>query len=235
MNPAIHQTRRNRILTRLRQADVSAMDEPAHPKVVTDDTLGYQPNYWQELEKNLVAAHAQVITAGPRHWRQHLAEVCQIKGIKHLMQPGLPPLPGADRHAPAPGAWMEPWNGGPELSTFDREIEHFKDSLFNEVDAGLTIAESAIADTGTLVIRSSAWQPRTLSLVPPIHICLLDARCLYPNLATAMHIEGWASNMPSNLIFVSGPSKTADIQQTLAYGAHGPKQLIVILVAGEIR
>lgn len=235
MNLATNLTRRNRILSRLRKAEVSPLSEPELMHVVTDDTLGYQPTYWQDLEKNLVAAHAQVITAGPRHWRQHVAEICQIKGIKHLLLPGMPPLAGGDRQMPAPTTWMQAWQGGPELSTFDREIEHFKDSLFNEVDAGLTIAESAIADTGTLVIRSSAWQPRTLSLVPPIHICLLDARCLYPNLATAMHIEGWASNMPSNLIFVSGPSKTADIQQTLAYGAHGPKQLIVILVAGEIR
>jgi L-lactate dehydrogenase complex protein LldG len=40
--------------------------------------------------------------------------------------------------------------------------------------------------------------------------------------------------MPSNLIFVSGPSKTADIQQTLAYGAHGPKRLIVVLVEKDL-
>jgi L-lactate dehydrogenase complex protein LldG len=44
--------------------------------------------------------------------------------------------------------------------------------------------------------------------------------------------EEYNKQMPSNLIFISGPSKTADIQQTLAYGAHGPRELIVILTEG---
>jgi L-lactate dehydrogenase complex protein LldG len=226
---------RNHILDRLRAADVAPLNAPVLPQGVAVDDYGYHPEYWENLEKNLVAAHAEVIQAGPRHWRQHVAEVCQIKGIQRLLMPGQPPLPGAERQLPGPATWMTPWENGPELTVFDSPIENFKDVLFDDIDAGLTIAECAIADTGTLVLRSTPWQPRTLSLVPPIHICLLDARCLYPDLTSAMHIEGWQRDMPSNLIFVSGPSKTADIQQTLAYGAHGPKELIVILVAGEIR
>ena len=71
--------------------------------------------------------------------------------------------------------------------------------------------------------------PRTLSLVPPIHICLLDARRLYPSLQAALAAARWHEAMPSNLIFISGPSKTADIQQTMAYGAHGPRELVVLL------
>ena len=48
-----------------------------------------------------------------------------------------------------------------------------------------------------------------------------------------MHAERWSDGLPTNVILVSSPSKTADIQQTLAYGAHGPKQLIVLLVEDE--
>ena len=226
---------RNHILDRLRNAKVEPLHSPTIPVSTPVDDYGFHPEYLESFEQSLIAAHAEVIPAGPRHWRQHIAEVCQIKGIKRLLMSGQPPLPGAERHLPAPTSWMTAWDNGPELTTFDRPIEDFKDTLFNEIDAGLTIAECAIADTGTLVIRSSSWQPRTLSLVPPIHICLLDARCMYPDLLTAMTVEGWQHDMPSNLLFISGPSKTADIQQTLAYGAHGPKELIVIMVAGEIR
>jgi L-lactate dehydrogenase complex protein LldG len=45
--------------------------------------------------------------------------------------------------------------------------------------------------------------------------------------------EGWSNGMPTNALLISGPSKTADIQQTLAYGAHGPRELVVLLRHGK--
>ena len=69
-----------------------------------------------------------------------------------------------------------------------------------------------------------------MSLVPPIHIAVLEASGLYSTFHEAMHEQNWASGMPTNALLVSGPSKTADIEQTLAYGVHGPKELIVLVV-----
>ena len=106
-------------------------------------------------------------------------------------------------------------------------------ALFEEVDAGLTLSHAAIAETGTLVLMSSAQAPRLLSLVPPIHIVIVDASHVYDTLFDLIRQESWAQGLPTNVILVSGPSKTADIQQTLAYGAHGPKQLVVMLVEGH--
>jgi len=57
----------------------------------------------------------------------------------------------------------------------------------------------------------------------------LDANRLYENFAELMSAEDW-SEMPTNLLLISGPSKTADIEQTLAYGIHGPKRLITLIV-----
>lgn len=115
------------------------------------------------------------------------------------------------------------------LRYFEQPIDHWKAELFNDIDVGITRASCAVAETGTLALLSSPQSPRTLSLVPPINICIVDAARLYRSLPEALAKEGWASAMPTNLIFISGPSKTADIQQTLAYGAHGPKDLIVIV------
>lgn len=103
-------------------------------------------------------------------------------------------------------------------------------ALFDEVAAGVTLSRAAIAETGTVVLWSSPRSPRLLSLVPPIHIVVVDAHKVYDTLFELMHEEHWADGLPTNVILVSSPSKTADIQQTLAYGAHGPKQLIVMLV-----
>jgi L-lactate dehydrogenase complex protein LldG len=69
-----------------------------------------------------------------------------------------------------------------------------------------------------------------LSLVPPVHIVVVDAHQVVGTLFDLMQQQGWSEGMPTNVVLVSSPSKTADIQQTLAYGAHGPKQLVVMLV-----
>ena len=103
-------------------------------------------------------------------------------------------------------------------------------ALFDTVDAGLTLTHGGIAETGTLVLWSGEQSPRLLSLVPPIHIAILHASRVVESLMDMMVREDWSAGLPTNVILISSPSKTADIQQTLAYGAHGPKQLVVVLV-----
>lgn len=68
-----------------------------------------------------------------------------------------------------------------------------------------------------------------MSLVPPVHFALLEADQIVDNPVGVDGKEHWAQSMPTNALLISGPSKTADIQQTLAYGAHGPKELVVLL------
>ena len=75
-----------------------------------------------------------------------------------------------------------------------------------------------------------AHAPRLMSLVPPVHIALLDAQSLHESFAAMIEDEHWAAGLPSNALLISGPSKTADIEQTLAYGIHGPRQLITLIL-----
>jgi len=120
--------------------------------------------------------------------------------------------------------------GAPALVPYDRPIEELKATLFDDVDAGFTMVRSAIADTGTLVLWPSPEEPRLLSLVPPIHVALLSAATIRDTLLSVLRDQGWAKGLPPNVVLVSGPSKTADIEQTLAYGVHGPKRLVVVVV-----
>ena len=115
-----------------------------------------------------------------------------------------------------------------QLLAYDRPIEEWKRELFDDVPASLTGTLAGIAATGTLVVQPSPAEPRLMSLVPPLHIALLNASQIYDNLYQAQ--QHWPKPMPSNLLLISGPSKTADIEQVLAYGAHGPKDLIVLIV-----
>jgi L-lactate dehydrogenase complex protein LldG len=120
--------------------------------------------------------------------------------------------------------------GAPRVLSYDKAIEGLKATLFDDTDAGFTSVRSAIADTGSLVLWPSPEEPRLLSLVPPLHVALLSAATIGDTLLSVMRAEGWAKRLPPNALLISGPSKTADIEQTLAYGVHGPKRLVVAVV-----
>ncbi|MDO6763061.1 lactate utilization protein C [Agarivorans sp. 1_MG-2023] len=120
-----------------------------------------------------------------------------------------------------------------KLSVFEQNFEQHKSDLFNNTSVSLTGCDAGIADTGTLVLKPSAEEPRSLSLLAPCHVAVIKASQIVDNFALLMAQQQWHHGLPSNVVLISGPSKTADIQQTLAYGAHGPSELIVIVIEGE--
>lgn len=95
-----------------------------------------------------------------------------------------------------------------------------------DADVGISSAGAALAETGTLVVSSGPRRSRLATLMPPVHIALLPTHRLTTDLFTWV---GGQPDFPANLVLISGPSKTADIEQTLAIGVHGPKRFIVIL------
>jgi len=101
-----------------------------------------------------------------------------------------------------------------------------------ETGIGITQADYAIADTGTLVLVSGAEQHRLLSLVPPVHVCLLDPRRIVPTLGALLPrlLQRFASgDTPQAVTMITGPSRTADIEHTLTMGVHGPIAVHVLI------
>ena len=100
---------------------------------------------------------------------------------------------------------------------------------------GLTGADAAFADTGTLALTAGPGRPRLASLSVRTHVALLDPRCLYPSWAAWLAAEGSGVAQrlagASNLTLITGPSRTGDIEMTLTVGVHGPGELIVVLVS----
>jgi L-lactate dehydrogenase complex protein LldG len=117
-----------------------------------------------------------------------------------------------------------------EVTRYAQPIEAWKDQLFNQIDFAVSATLAGLAESGSLVLWPSPDEPRLMSLVPPLHIALLDADRLFENFAQLIEKEAWARGMPTNALLISGPSKTADIEQTLAYGIHGPKALITLIL-----
>ncbi|MBB6250709.1 LutC/YkgG family protein [Nitrospirillum iridis] len=173
------------------------------------------------------ASHAEIHDVTAADWPARLATILGNRGVRSLMV-----APGTARgdalmRAAADGVPLPP------LVAYDRAVEELKDALVHQVDAGLTGTLGGIAETGTLILWPTAQEPRLLSLLPPLHIAVLEEDTLHDTLAAAVRDGGWAAGMPTNALLISGPSKTSDIEQTLAYGVHGPKELIILLVKKE--
>ena len=91
---------------------------------------------------------------------------------------------------------------------------------------GITSAQFGIAETGTLVIDSDKEFNRLASLIPPIHICILEASKICHNLGEVL--GALEKDLSKSITFITGQSRTSDIELTLALGVHGPKELFLL-------
>jgi L-lactate dehydrogenase complex protein LldG len=99
---------------------------------------------------------------------------------------------------------------------------------------GITGAYCAIAETGTLVTLSGRDTPPSVSLLPETHIAVVNAARVVPNMEAAWQlIRTEHKALPRAVNFISGPSRTADIEQTVTLGAHGPYRVHIVVVAVE--
>src|ERR1035437_525126 len=95
-------------------------------------------------------------------------------------------------------------------------------------EVGITCAQWSIAETGTLVLDSAKEFNRLTSLVPERHICILEADKIRGTMSEILSIVG--ERLSPTVTFITGPSRTSDIELTLAIGVHGPAELYVIVV-----
>jgi L-lactate dehydrogenase complex protein LldG len=104
-----------------------------------------------------------------------------------------------------------------------------------DCDLGITSAQGAVAETGTLVLESEAERHRLVSLVPPIHVAIIEASQIRDTLGEVLQSIGGLGKdeMSRTVTFTTGPSRTSDIELTLAIGVHGPGELYVIVIQGD--
>lgn len=99
-------------------------------------------------------------------------------------------------------------------------------------DLGVTGAVCGIALTGTIVVDSSRAGGRLASLLPPLHLALLPIDAMVADAGEVLRALP-ARRLPSNLVFVTGPSKSADTELVLTVGVHGPRKVVVALLLHE--
>ncbi len=99
-------------------------------------------------------------------------------------------------------------------------------------DAGITECDALIAQTGSVLVTCRSAGGRALSVLPPHHVVIARREQLVADLPTAFELlqQKYAANYPSMISFITGPSRTGDIERILVLGAHGPKKLTILCV-----
>lgn len=97
-------------------------------------------------------------------------------------------------------------------------------------DAGITVCDALVAQTGTIVLTSRSGGGRALSVLPPHHVVLANTGQMVRDLPAAFELlkKSYGENFPSMMTLITGPSRTGDIERILVLGAHGPKKLTVL-------
>ena len=135
-------------------------------------------------------------------------------------------LPQRLRAAPDPVLEALPWDSQPLLN-----VAHGVAEAGDEVS--LAGAFAAVAETGTLMLLSGERGPTTLNFLPDTHIVMLKASQIvgpYEDAWDRVRAAYGTGKLPRTVNFITGPSRTADIEQTIQLGAHGPRRLHIVLV-----
>jgi L-lactate dehydrogenase complex protein LldG len=120
---------------------------------------------------------------------------------------------------------------GPAAERVDLAASFDKHALA-ACDAGVTACEAVVAQTGSILVSSGSCGGRALSILPHVHVVVATVSQVVGTLADAFDLvrERHAGRLPSMLSFITGPSRTGDIERILVLGAHGPKELFLLLV-----
>jgi L-lactate dehydrogenase complex protein LldG len=225
---------RSRILASIRKSLASARHLPTAPSVTLlpvpsiPDHLSLVDQFADELQKlsgHFIAERAEQVPARVTQLlRERRAETALAWQAEHLPVPGL-----LDELRQAGLTILEGEIPPDEPARSQRLAE------MEKVTVGITGVDAALADTGTLALRSGPGRPRLASLSVRTHIALFTPQQLYPSWAawwaTQPDLADWVS-AASSLTLVSGPSRTADIEMTLTVGVHGPGEVVAVLVQG---
>ncbi len=154
-----------------------------------------------------------------------LGEICDRENLKHIMA-------SEDNFIKAVNLpdWCE--EKGIEIS-FPLQCENreaYKNCVFNSADVGITGANFAVAESGTLAIVHDSTNARLLSLAPILHIAVLPVEKVVPVYENVIEAACEDGDVPSHVTFITGPSMTGDIRGHMFKGMHGPRRLMVILV-----
>lgn len=159
--------------------------------------------------------------ASPEEVREYVVTLAREKGAKLLVRWDVEELDrlGVDDPLKQAGVEVAVW----------RDLEDFREAAAG-ADIGLSTAECAIAETGSLVLTSGPGRGRSVTLLPPTYVAVIAVDQILSTVPEAIEKYAGDGGVPANVCFHTGPSRSGDIEMTLVTGMHGPGDVRVILV-----
>jgi L-lactate dehydrogenase complex protein LldG len=121
-------------------------------------------------------------------------------------------------------------SGAPLLMACGIEQAAFSRDTCAVTEVGITSADYALADTGSLVVFTESHESRLLSLLPPCHIAVIERSNIVPSLDDVFRLRALPGEESSAMIVITGPSRTGDIEMRLVRGVHGPGEIHVVII-----
>lgn len=185
-----------------------------------EDPVVHIKSYSDDLVEEYIARttenKANVIKTNLSNLEKNINEIIQKENVKNLIYPNGLPIN------------LDEIKINNKFK-FDKPIESFKTELFN-YDTSIINANSAVSSHGVFCVISSKIQPRLLSLTPKLCIVLLKKENIVKSLSAAFNdIKKQNETIPTNILFISGPSRTSDIELKTVMGVHG-SQIVYVLV-----
>ena len=219
------QDTRTRILSALKAAPVrSAPPDPA-PDLKAD--AGLASGSLVDVFCSKVAEQTGIVcrASSPEAAVETLAEIFAAHGLGRAVTSADPVIRSLD---------LVPRGRGRGLALSSQSAytdrEAFRQAVFENADAGITGAEFGVAESGTLVLGFDGDHARLISLAPTVHIAFLPVSRIVADCEAALAGLAKEERTFSQIVFITGPSMTADIQGRPFKGMHGPQKLIVVLV-----
>jgi L-lactate utilization protein LutC len=219
---------REEILDRLRQAR-GAVIHAAREAVVSEHIFSDYPNggakeLLEQFTRRLTPLKGEVYSvADAREAAMTLVEICRAGGITSCIRQADPLVDRVFASADLEHVLSR---------SFRQDASAPNHQELEGVQLSVTPADALVSRTGSVVLRSTSAGGRRLSVLPEIHCVIATESQLVPSL------NGWLSSVKGDRAWsfgtiITGPSRTADIEKILVLGAHGPRRLIVIVIAEE--
>lgn len=220
---------RESFLKRVRQAVQEGNRAGQAPPLPVRGGVGYQgggPNLAAKFCEALTAASGQAhVVSDSVAAAARVLELVENQGARRVLLGRGAVLEAPSLPERLLGVGIEVWQVD-ELSAATGRAHLFA------ADLSITGVDHLVAETGSLVVMAGRDNPRSLSLLPPVHIAVARAEQIVPDLFDLFSVEMWGKepSLPSCVSLITGPSKTGDIELRLVTGVHGPGEVHVVLI-----
>jgi L-lactate dehydrogenase complex protein LldG len=218
---------RNEFFVRVRQAVADGNRAGAAAPLPVRGDIGLQTtgaDIVQSFCDALKAAGGQAHVTSRADAASQVVELVQAEAARHVLLGRGAVLDGLNL-APALG------ERGLEVHVVDQFGQPASRDVLFSADVGISGALFAVAETGSLLVASGPSEPRSLTLLPPVHIAVVSREQLVADLFDLFGLlEARKVDLPANLTLITGPSKTGDIELKLVTGVHGPGEVHAVIV-----